>query len=120
MPPPVDERFKLEVRLGRDGDIEEWLATDTHLDHPVLIRLLGPDTSPERRAEFVAAVRAACVVSHPHLAAVYRWAAVVFSGWVLSNMERAPLRRAQSTDALTSDRPIPWPPRSGSTASRCR
>lgn len=71
MPPPVDERFKLEVRLGRDGDIEEWLATDTHLDRPVLIRLLGPDTSPERRAEFVAAVRAACVVSHPHLAAVY-------------------------------------------------
>lgn len=71
MPPPVDERFKLEVRLGRDGDIEEWLATDTSLDRPVLIRLLGPETTPERRKEFVAAVRAASTVSHLHLAAIY-------------------------------------------------
>lgn len=71
MPPPVSDRFRLEVRLGRDGDIEEWLATDTSLDRPVLIRLLGPETSPERRREFIEAVQRASTVSHLHLAAIY-------------------------------------------------
>lgn len=71
MPPPLPERFSLEVRLGRDGDIEEWLATDTSLDRPVLIRFLGAESSPERRRHFVQAVRQASKVSHAHLAAVY-------------------------------------------------
>lgn len=71
MPPPLPERFRLEVRLGRDGDLEEWLATDTSLDRPVLIRLLGPDSTDQRRAQFVAAVRRAAVVSHTHLASVF-------------------------------------------------
>lgn len=71
MPPPLPDRFRLEVRLGRDGDIEEWLATDVSLDRPVLIRLLGPETSTERRLQFLAAVRGASTVGHPHLAAVF-------------------------------------------------
>ncbi len=71
MPPPLPERFRLEVRQGRDGDIEEWLATDTTLDRPVLIRTLGPETSSQRREEFVRAVRLASTVSHPHLAAIF-------------------------------------------------
>lgn len=71
MPPPVSERFRLEVRLGRDGDIEEWLATDTSLDRPVLIRLLGPEAAPTRRREFIEAVQRASTVSHLHLAAIY-------------------------------------------------
>lgn len=71
MPPPVSDRFRLEVRLERDGDIEEWLATDTSLDRPVLIRLLGPEATPARRKEFVEAVQRASTVSHLHLAAIY-------------------------------------------------
>lgn len=71
MPPPVSDRFRLEVRLGRDGDIEEWLATDSSLDRPVLIRLLGPEATPARRREFVEAVQRASTVSHLHLAAIY-------------------------------------------------
>ena len=55
MPVAVPDRFRLEVRLGRDDDIEEWLATDTSLDRPVLIRLLGPEAAPDRRREFVTA-----------------------------------------------------------------
>jgi hypothetical protein len=42
MPPPVSDRYRLEMRLGKDDDIEEWLATDTSLERPVLIRSLGP------------------------------------------------------------------------------
>lgn len=71
MPPPLPERFRLEVRLGRDDDLEEWLATDTSLDRPVLIRMLGPESTPERRANFITAVRKASIVSHPHLASVF-------------------------------------------------
>ncbi|MGH8870942.1 MAG: hypothetical protein ACRDWS_03095 [Acidimicrobiia bacterium] len=59
------------MRLGRDGDIEEWLATDTSLERPVLIRSLGPESSPDRRAGFVASVSEAAKTSHPHLARVF-------------------------------------------------
>lgn len=71
MPPAIPDRFKLEIRLGRDGDIEEWLATDTSLDRPVLIRSLGPETSPERRRQFVDSVSQVAKVSHSHLARVF-------------------------------------------------
>ena len=71
MPAAVPDRFKLEIRLGRDGDLEEWLATDTSLDRPVLVRSLGPETTPERRKQFVDTVRAAATVSHQHLARVF-------------------------------------------------
>ena len=56
MPPPVSDRYRLEMRLGRDDDIEEWLATDTSLERPVLIRSLGPESSQERRERSLAQV----------------------------------------------------------------
>jgi hypothetical protein len=71
MPSAIPDRFKLELRLGRDGDLEEWLATDLSLDRPVLIRSLGPDSTPERRAEFVRTVSMVASVSHPHLVKVF-------------------------------------------------
>lgn len=71
MPPPIPDRYRLEVRIGRDEDLEQWLATDTTLDRPVLLRILGPEASEERRSRFLAAVRAAARVNHSHLAAVY-------------------------------------------------
>ncbi len=71
MPPRLPERYQFEVRLGRDGDVEEWLATDTALDRPVLIRILGPETSKERQAEFFEAVRGASSATHTHLASIF-------------------------------------------------
>jgi len=71
MPPPVSDRYRLEMRLGRDGDIEEWLATDTSLERPVLIRSLGPESTAQRRAEFLASVSDAAKTAHPHLARVF-------------------------------------------------
>src|SRR5690606_41010171 len=62
MPVAILHRFQLEVCLGRDGDIEEWLATDTSLVRPVLIRVLGPETAAERRRAFVDAVQKASAV----------------------------------------------------------
>jgi hypothetical protein len=71
MAPPVSDRFRLEMRLGRDHDIEEWLATDTSLERPVLIRSLGPESSQARRAQFIASVSGASKSAHPHLARVF-------------------------------------------------
>lgn len=71
MPAAIPDRYSLEVRLGRDGDVEEWLATDTSLDRPVLVRSLGPDTTAERRQEFVESVSAAAKPTHSHLARVF-------------------------------------------------
>jgi len=69
--PLLPDRYRLEVRLGSDGDIEEWLATDLPLDRPVLLRFLPSGTSPERADDFLASVRAAAGVSHTHSATVY-------------------------------------------------
>ncbi|MDJ0953235.1 MAG: hypothetical protein QNJ81_06110 [Acidimicrobiia bacterium] len=71
MAPQLPDRYQTQVRLGRDGDIDEWLATDTALDRPVLVRVLDADASPARVAEFVTTTRAAATVEHVHLAGVY-------------------------------------------------
>ena len=85
MPPAVPDRYRLEMRLGRDGDIEEWLATDISLERPVLVRSLGPESSPERRDQFAACVSNAAKVAHPHLARVF--AVEVVSGGAYSVSE---------------------------------
>lgn len=64
-------RYQLEIRLGRDQDVEEWLATDLTLDRPILVRMLGPEVGEERRRRFLAEVRALASVAHPHLLEVY-------------------------------------------------
>ncbi len=71
MPPRLPDRYRLEVRLSRDDDLEQWLATDESLSRPVLIRFLGPEASQERRTEFLRAVQSAAVVNHAHMASVY-------------------------------------------------
>ena len=71
MPPPLPPRYRLEIRLGRDEDIEEWLATDLDLNRPVLIRVIGPEASSRRREAFLEAVQQASQVSHNHVAAVF-------------------------------------------------
>ena len=71
MPLPLPDRYRLEVRLGRDDDIEQWLATDESLSRPVLIRFLGPEATLDRRAQFLDSVRAAAIVNHAHMASVF-------------------------------------------------
>ena len=48
MPPRLPERYRLNIRLGSDGDIEEWLAQDESLDRPVLILSLIHISEPTR------------------------------------------------------------------------
>ena len=71
MTPPIPRRYRLEVRLGRDEDVEEWFATDLELDRPVLIRVIGPEATRARGRSFLASVRRASRASHTHVAAVF-------------------------------------------------
>lgn len=105
MPASIPDRYSLEVRLGRDGDIEEWLATDTSLDRPVLIRSLGPESTPERRRQFVASVSGAAKTSHAHLARVFTVATVPGGAYAVSEWTGG----ATVADRVAADRPIDLP-----------
>ncbi|MEA1902808.1 MAG: hypothetical protein U9N56_04705 [Actinomycetota bacterium] len=105
MPAAVPDRFKLEIRLGRDGDLEEWLATDTSLDRPVLVRSLGPESTPERRKEFVAAVSAAATVAHQHLARVFAVDEVEGGAYSISEWTGG----STLEDRIAADHPIELP-----------
>jgi hypothetical protein len=84
MPPPLPDRYRLEVRLERDEDVEQWLGTDLSLDRPVLLRMLGPETEPVRRHRFLAAVRAASSINHAHLVQLFTADEVVDGAYAVS------------------------------------
>jgi hypothetical protein len=69
--PKLPDRYEMRIRLGRDGDVTEWLATDTSLDRPVLVRVLEPGAGDKRKREFIEAARAAASAHHVGLAEVY-------------------------------------------------
>jgi hypothetical protein len=105
VPASIPDRYSLEVRLGRDGDIEEWLATDTSLDRPVLIRSLGPESTPERRREFVRATSEAAAASHPHLARVFAVEEVAGGAYAVSEWTGG----ATVADRVAAQQPIDLP-----------
>lgn len=105
MPASIPDRYSLEVRLGRDGDIEEWLATDTSLDRPVLIRSLGPESTPERRRRFVDSVSSAAKTSHAHLARVFAVSEVEGGAYAVSEWTGG----ATVADRVFADQPIDLP-----------
>ena len=71
MAPRLPDRYLTQVRLGRDTDVEEWLAIDTTLDRPVLVRVLSAEASPARRGAFLERNRLAASVPHQHLVDVF-------------------------------------------------
>ena len=71
MAPRLPERYQTQVRLGRDNDVEEWLATDRTLDRPVLVRILSSEATATRRTTFLERNRLAASVPHQHLADVF-------------------------------------------------
>lgn len=71
MAPKLPARYQTHVRLGSDGDVEEWLATDQSLDRPVLIRVLDTGADESRRSEYLHSVRGAAAAHHVHLVEVY-------------------------------------------------
>lgn len=105
MPTAIPDRFRLEVRLGRDGDIEEWLATDTSLDRPVLVRSLGPDSSSQRRKRFVGSVSGVAKTTHAHLARVFAVSEVDGGAYAVSEWTGG----ATVADRVAANQPIDLP-----------
>lgn len=105
MPAAIPDRFRLEMRLGRDGDVEEWLGSDSSLDRPVLIRSLGPESPPERRKEFVERVSGAAKASHPHLARVFEVEEVDGGAYSVSEWTGG----STAEDRIMADQPFELP-----------
>jgi hypothetical protein len=105
VPAAIPDRYSLEVRLGRDGDIEEWLATDTSLDRPVLIRSVGPESTTERRREFVNAVGGAAQATHQHLARVFAVSEVEGGAYAVSEWTGG----ATLADRVDAHQPVELP-----------
>lgn len=103
MTPRLPDRYQLEVRLGADGYIEEWLATDLPLDRPILLRFLPPGSPPERAGDFLNSVRSAAQIAHTHIATVY--AAGTFEGTTYSVSEWA--GGVSLADRAAAGEPIP-------------
>ena len=87
MPPRLPDRYRLNIRLGSDGDIEEWLAKDDSLDRPVLIRYLAPESSTTRHEEFLSAVQAAAGLTEIHLQRVFAAAGTSASAYSVSEWD---------------------------------
>ena len=71
MAPRLPQRYLTQIRLGRDQDVEEWLAIDTTLDRPVLVRILSAEADATRQASFLERNRLAASVTHQHLVDVF-------------------------------------------------
>jgi len=87
VPPRLPERYRLNIRLGSDGDIEEWLAQDESLDRPVLVRYLAPEASHDRHGSFLSGVRAAAALTELHLQKVFAAAETAASAYSVSEWD---------------------------------
>src|SRR5919204_159651 len=65
--------YRIEAKLGEGGMGAVYRAFDTHLDRPVAIKVLHPDTtaSPERKRRFVQEAKAASALNHPNIVHIY-------------------------------------------------
>lgn len=65
--------YRIEAKLGEGGMGLVYRAFDTHLDRPVAIKILRPDTtsSPERRRRLQQEAKAASALNHPNIVHIY-------------------------------------------------
>lgn len=106
---PLPDRYVAEVRLGRHEDVEEWLATDTVLDRPVMVRVLSPEVPPKRAREFLDEIRAISSVNHPHLAEVYEAGTSDATTWMVAEWVGGVTLadRAQAESPITPEEFLP-------------
>lgn len=103
MPPRLPDRYRLNIRLGNDGDIEEWFGQDDSLDRPVLIRYLAPESSRARHLDFLEGVRSAAILSDIHLQKVFAAAETTASAYSVSEWDGG----VTIADRLRADEPVP-------------
>jgi hypothetical protein len=103
VPPRLPDRYRLNIRLGSDGDIEEWFAQDELLDRPVLIRYLAPESSSTRHSSFLDDVRSAAALNDIHLQKVFAAGETSASAYSVSEWDGA----VTIADRLRANEAIP-------------
>lgn len=103
MPPRLPDRYRLNIRLGSDGDIEEWFALDETLDRPVLIRYLAPESSSARHASFLENVRSAAALSDIHIQKLFAAGVTSASAYSVSEWDGG----VSIADRLRADDVVP-------------
>src|SRR5215510_2458928 len=65
--------YRIESKLGEGGMGVVYRAFDTHLDRPVAIKILRPDStaSAERKRRFVQEAKSASALNHPGIIHIY-------------------------------------------------
>ncbi len=103
MPPRLPDRYRLNIRLGSDGDVEEWFAQDDSLDRPVLIRYLAPESAAARHTSFLENVRSAAALNDIHLQKVFAAGETSASAYSVSEWDGG----VTIADRLRADEAIP-------------
>jgi serine/threonine protein kinase len=66
--PLVDQRYRLEEKLGAGAAAEVWRAYDTELERPVALKILSASADEDR---FQREARAVAALSHPNICQLY-------------------------------------------------
>lgn len=104
-------RYEVVSELGRGGMGIVFRARDTELPRFVALKSLpvDRDVSPERRKRFLTEVRAAAVLSHPHLVPVYDLVSEAGQEWmVMELVEGESLDEAIPPAGLPIPRALRW------------
>lgn len=69
----LDGRYRVEGRLARGGMATVYTARDTRLDRTVAVKVMHPNYAEDEAfvARFIREARAAALLSHPNVVAVY-------------------------------------------------
>jgi len=73
--PVINDRYRIERRVGRGGMADVFLARDTLLDRDVAVKVLFPEfaVDPKFVERFRREAQSAANLSHPNIVNVYDW-----------------------------------------------
>ena len=90
--PVINDRYRIERRVGRGGMADVFLARDTLLDRDVAVKVLFPEfaVDPKFVERFRREAQSAANLSHPNIVNVYDWGK--YEGTYFIAMEYVPGR----------------------------
>lgn len=82
----IDDRYRLEIRIGAGGMGEVWRARHIHLDVARVLKLIRNDLTSDLDAQerFVREARLATRISHPNVALLHDFATLQDGRWYMA------------------------------------
>src|SRR6185437_11799866 len=77
-------QYEIERKLGTGGSGVVYLATDTRLERPVVLKILrvGPLSAEETRSTVLREARLASAIDHPNVCAIYEVGETDGEAWI--------------------------------------